>query len=453
MILKLFFLLPMLFVLTATDPYFGSPLLVPATSKSTEQDIREIPWRATDAFEVYLKDREDRVDDAFTISPFFAPMVRFWFFVYTQFESSQVVFHDKKNMGLIYKVVDFSSLHKKGLPKNTLYVLQQKITSEKVEDLKKDLQYVSKNPFSLEPRAREIYDAIKRSGVVAPIQRNKRSAFFRSLADNLRTQTGQKNFIRDGVLRSLPYQSFLSTHFKTKGLPLELTAIPFLESSFNPAAQSKVEALGAWQFMPLIASFFVPKRTDLHDYRFNVGVSSVSAAFLMAENFKILKRWDLAVTAYNSGTKHLVKTKRELAGKHIDLETVIKHSDSRHFGFASKNFYSEFLALAHTLAYREEIFKDLNDHEREDVEEELRFFLVKCNLGLEKVLSDQQLDDVKFHNHHISDFKRSIPRAFILTTKSELPKAKFYRLSDKQVLSTKPLDWEKFLKNQSCSTR
>ena len=34
----------------------------------------------------------------------------------------------------------------------------------------------------------------------------------------------------------------------------------------------------------------------------------------------ILKRWDLGVTAYNSGTKHLVKAKRKY--KKVKLESV-----------------------------------------------------------------------------------------------------------------------------------
>src|SRR5690606_910794 len=155
--------------------------------------------------------------------------------------------------------------------------------------------------------------------------------------------TGQKNFIKSGIVESLPYQSFLFRLFADKKLPKELLAIPFLESSFNPRAHSKVSAAGAWQFMPLISSYFLPKRTTILDYRFNVGLSSLAAAKLLDENHRILKSWDLAVTAYNSGTKHLLKTKRELKRPDVTLEDVIKHSDSKHFGFASKNFYSEFL--------------------------------------------------------------------------------------------------------------
>lgn len=454
MILKYTVLAMLTMVLvTASDPYFGTIFTLKPLPPEVPGDVREIPWRTTEAFNSILEDLDDKVSDEFKINPYYAPMVRFWFFIYTQFDSSQVVFHDKNNMALIYQVLDFSSLHKKNLPKNTLYVLQQKISLEKIDEMKQELQFLSKNPFSTEHHVKEILDATKRAGVEIPKNEQDRRKFFKTLADNLRTQTGQKNFIREGIVRSLPYQNFLTKYFKAKKLPKELLAIPFLESSFNPVAQSKVNALGVWQFMPLIASYFVPKRTNHVDYRSNVGVSSISAGFLMEENFKILKSWDLAVTAYNSGTKHLLKTKRRLGSGKIQLEDVIKNSDSRHFGFASKNFYSEFLALALTLAYEEEIFQALHTHDRKDVDEDLNFYLTKCSFRLDKVLVSSELSEVLFHNHHLHDVTKPVSKGFILSSKSLLPGSKFLRINFDQLVHVKPIQWNKFLKNQSCSTR
>lgn len=440
-------------LVTASDPFFGTDLTWRHIPKEEKSDVRERTWMSTDAFKKYLLDSDDRVADIFEVTPYYYPTVNFWFLIYTQFESSSVVIHDKTNLSLIYKVLDFGHLHEKGLPKNTLYVLQQKISEEKLDDLKQDLENLSKEPYSLSLSAKKIYRILKQANITLPLKKSDRSIFFTKLKHNLRTQTGQKNFIRDGVVRSLPYQHFITKYFTDRKLPKELLAIPFLESSFNPKAQSKVNALGVWQFMPLIASYYTPKRTANTDYRSNVGVASVSAGYLMSENFAIMKSWDLAVTAYNSGTKHLLKTKRELASNDVDLEAIIKHSDSQHFGFASKNFYSEFLALAHTLAYREELFDDLHQSDRPDVEEELRFYMSKCSMRLPKVLSESQMDDIHFHNHQIQDLQTPVPRGYIVTTKTTLPKNKFYEIPHKELLKVKPKDWAKFLRNQSCSTR
>ncbi|MGE3608835.1 MAG: transglycosylase SLT domain-containing protein [Bacteriovoracaceae bacterium] len=454
MIFKYFLIsLFVLIFITASDPFFGIDLSIRKIPKEKPGDVRELPWMSTHAFKPYILDHKDRVNDVFRVNSFYYPNVNFWFLIYTQFESSHVVIHDKNNLSLIYKVLDFSALHAKNLPKNTLYVLQRKISDERLDDLKSDLNFIKHNPFTLESRAKAIYRALDQARVKLPTHKNKWASFFSNLTSNLRTQTGQKNFIRNGVINSLPYQKFLSHYFEEKNLPRELLAIPFLESSFNPKAESKVNALGVWQFMPLISSYYVPKRTNQFDYRSNVGIASIAAAFLMSENIKIMKTWDLAVTAYNSGTKHLVKSKRELNKSNASLEEIIKHSNSQHFGFASKNFYSEFLALTHTLAYREDLFPGLHKHDRSDVDESLRFSMLKCSFRLDKFLDEEQLDDVIFHNHHIADIKKPFPRGFILTTKSNLPKSKFLSLSHEQIISTKPKDWMKFLANQSCSTR
>jgi len=442
-----------LFFVTSSDPYFGISLTwKPEQIPKQIGDVKELHWRSPFAFKKYLHDYQDRVADEFKVVPYFYPMVNFWFLIYTQFNSSQIIVHDKNNPYLIYKVLDFSSLHTKGLSNNTLYVLRNKIVSEKLENLKNDLSFMSKNPLDMGARTKNIITLLKNAHLNIPQSSKERSKFYLKLIDGLRTQTGQKNFIRDGLVRSLPYRPFLTNYFKAKNLPVELIAIPFLESSFNPNAESKVNALGAWQFMPLIASYFVPPRTGQYDYRSNIGVASVSAAHLMKENFSILKSWDLAVTAYNSGTKHLLKTKRALKTNRVTLEQVIKHSDSRHFGFASKNFYSEFLALAHTIAYREELFNDLHKHDRLDVHEMLEFYQSKCSVNLKKLLNTQSLDDVAFHNDQLDDLSKQLPRGLIVTAKSPLPETYFKKIPSTELLNRRPKDWFKNL-NQSCSTK
>lgn len=446
---KYVFITCLFFVLfTASDPYFGPTTVSP----EIKSDVKERTWQHNH-LKVFLNDQENRVGEAFKIDEFYYPNVYFWFSIYTQYDSSSVVIHDRNDLSIVYKVLDFSSLHQKNLSRNTAYILQNKLANEKLDNLKGDFRDLEMNPFSLSPEAKRIYRMLRLAQVEIPVSRADRVDFFKRLRKNLRSQTGQRNFIRDGVMRSLPYQKFLSKYFEDKKLPKELLAIPFLESSFNPRAHSRANALGVWQFMPLIASYYVPRRTTEYDYRANVGVSSLSASFLLKENIRILKSWDLAVTAYNSGTKHLLKTKRSLASTSVNLEDIIKYSDSAHFGFASKNFYSEFLALAHTLAYREEIFNDLHEHDRPDVDDELLFFMTKCALKLNKVLNPAELDDLLFHNHHIKKVQNNVPRGFLLTTKSVLPKKNFYQISYKDLLKLKPKDWNKLLRNQSCSTR
>lgn len=458
MILKyLFISILILCLVTASVSNFGTDLSWIKIPGADSDDVTELAWMSSESFRTYLEDRDNRVSNKFPVTPYYYPTVNFWFLIYTQFESNHVVIHDKNNLSLIYKVLDFTSLHAKGLNKNILYVLQQKISEDRINKLKSDLHFLAANPFSLEPEAKNIYRTLKESGVKLPIRTQDRKNFFKKLKNNIRTQTGQRNFIKDGIMRSLPYKKFLSKHFSAQNLPPELLAVPFLESSFNPKAESKVGAMGTWQFMPLIASYYVPKRSrsPQFDYRSNVGVISVAAAILMKQNFQLMKSWDMAVTAYNSGTKHLLKTKRELASikNDINLEAIIKHSDSQHFGFASKNFYSEFLALVHALAYEEELFSNIHRDDRYNMEDDLDFYLTKCSLKLDKVLDEAQLDDIAYYNHHITQLKTAYPRGTIITVKEKLPQNKFYKLSASQMIDHMPKDWIKLLKNHSCSTK
>lgn len=143
-------LLTVIFI-TASDPFFGIELRLKPVPKEQPGDVRERLWMSTEAFRPYLIDHDDRVSDIFNVDPYYYPNVHFWFLIYTQFESTSVVIHDKSNLSLIYKVLDFSSLKKKQLPKNTLYVLQQKLSEEKLQEMKKDLETLSQDPYSISP--------------------------------------------------------------------------------------------------------------------------------------------------------------------------------------------------------------------------------------------------------------------------------------------------------------
>lgn len=453
MILKFVLLLLVGFFVSASDPYFGYKLNWIKVPSKTQDEVRELSWNSKEISQKYLADYKQRVGHEFKVPDYYYPNVHFWFLIYTHFGSDQVVLHDKENVSLIYNVLDFSSLREKNLNANVLYLLQKKLADEKLDELRRTFDHLVKEPFSLEPRAKSLYRVLKNSQIHIPINKKKRISFLKQLRDNLRSQTGQKNFISDGLLRAQPYKKFLSTYFLKKELPTELLAIPFLESSFNPRAHSKASALGAWQFMPFIAKHFFPKKTSTIDYRYNIGVASVSAAFLMSQNYKILKSWDIAVTAYNSGTKHLLRTKRRIGAEDVTLEQIINVSDSAHFGFASKNFYSEFLALVHTLAYSDELFPKLKFSGREDSDLSLNFYISKCSFRADKVLSKKQFDDILFHNHHLPPLKKSLQRGVIVIAKSKLPASRFLLIPEEQTLKSYPKNWNKILKNQSCSTK
>lgn len=442
-----------LFLVTSSDPYFGFELGKRLSPSRSEDEVVEMPVYSQKAIDPYLRDHDRRVNPVFRIPGFYYTSVRFWFLIYTRLSSSQVAIHDRNNLSIIYKVLDFSALRKKGVHANTLFILQQKLSRDRVDEVRLALDLLTKEPHNMEPESREIFRAIKNGGRELPSGRDERIALFKELRDNIRIQTGQKDFIEAGVRRSLPYQRFIRSYLEERGLPKELMSIPFLESSFNPKAESKVSALGVWQFMPLIGSFYLPKRSKLMDYRSNVGLATVAAANMLSENYRIMKKWDLTVTSYNSGLRHLLKTRRELASDDVDLEDIIRHSSSGSFGFASKNFYAEFLALAHVLAYEDELFPGIHQSERADANKPLIFSLAKCPMRIDKEVNTNELEEIAFYNDQIKDLKKIYPKGTILTSKSPLPAKKFLRVDEKIVKKKRPIEWPLLVRYQSCSTR
>jgi len=117
--------------------------------------------------------------------------------------------------------------------------------------------------------------------------------------------------------------------------------LPHVESSFNPAAYSKVGAAGLWQFMRSTGRRYM--RIDgAVDDRLDPFRSTEAAAQLLAYNYHVLGTWPLALTAYNHGTAGVLRAKETLGTD--DIVKIVRSYTSRTFGFASRNFYVSFLA-------------------------------------------------------------------------------------------------------------
>ena len=114
-----------------------------------------------------------------------------------------------------------------------------------------------------------------------------------------------------------------------------------MESSFNPAAYSKVGAAGLWQFMRSTGRRYMRIDSAVDD-RLDPFRSTEAAAQLLAYNYRLLGTWPLALTAYNHGSAGMLRAKETMGTD--DIVTIVRGYTSRSFGFASRNFYVSFLA-------------------------------------------------------------------------------------------------------------
>ncbi len=78
------------------------------------------------------------------------------------------------------------------------------------------------------------------------------------------------------------------------------------------------------------------------DERRDPFLATIAAARLLQANYETTKTWPLAITAYNHGASGMNRAVRKLGTR--DISTILDRYQSRTFGFASRNFYTEFLA-------------------------------------------------------------------------------------------------------------
>lgn len=404
-----------------------------------------------------LQDRDNKISEKFKVPKYFLNAVRFWFGIYTQYNSSHVLVHDRKNLKLIYDVMDFTELNQSDLNRFVKNKLTIKYSEARVQYFKSILVALSKNRKTSDKSALKVLNLIKLAGLKIPSNQIHSRNFFAELTENLRTQTGQQDNIYNGVLNSIPYFNFMETFASDFELPKEILAIPFLESSFNLNARSKVGASGIWQIMPIIEKKLISRDKRI-DGRVNPFLASIAAFHLLKQNFRILERWDLSVTAYNSGTKHMIKAEKALGVVNPSLEHIFTHYNHPHLGFASKNFYAEFLALVHVLAYKNLLFPLENvkgPHHFDIKEESVRVYISKCSIVPVKTFEAmiKISPNLERLNNHLFDRNRLYGKGTIFISDVNLNTGLFYKMSSKEMRSNYPINWSKFVANQRCSTK
>ena len=403
-----------------------------------------------------LKDPKNLVPGPFTISPYFKKQVLFWAQIYTQFTSDQVLIHDKNNLAIVYDALSYSSITSSKLSNYQRVQKRNAMTLGAVRKIKQSLFTLGQTRYPSSQHAQELQKHLIKLNIRVP-KTMSRKKFFTKLAQNIRVQTGQRDKIFQGILNVFPFEHFINKLFDHFELPRELLAIAFVESSFNPKVTSRVGARGVWQIMPFIGKKLFPQEKGI-DSRRNVLLSTLGALHLLAQNFQILKRWDLAVTAYHSGTKHLIRAKRKFRKKNITLAYILKNYRSLHLGFASKNFFSEFVALVYILKYRELLFPldGLNYHAIEKnpklKHHDINIYLSKCGFIPQRFYSALKKSSPHLLqiNTHLKLPQNIYQRGTILLSDIPLTSKRYYKLSFRELRRNYPKNYRKLIKNKKC---
>jgi len=261
--------------------------------------------------------------------------IEFWKKVYTQYGQEDVIIHDRVHVNLIYDVAA------KG---------EQASKVSAVEEALAEIQANLNSPENLSPVAALIRDAITTNGL--PLTQESIS----ELRENIHTQFGIKERFRDGVIRSGRYLDAFQEVFANEGLPADIALLPLVESSFENRALSSAGAAGIWQFTRGTGRLYLKVNRKL-DERLDPTKATRAAARLLRDNYEALGSWPLAITAYNHGRGGMLRAQSEVGSS--DMGKVIDEYTGPLFGYASMNFYSEFLAAVDVYKNHQQYFGQL----------------------------------------------------------------------------------------------
>lgn len=273
----------------------------------------------------------------FPVPSYTKHQVAFWEAIFDRYSGDTEVIHDIDFPAVVIDVINFKTFaerYRQGAP----YSRRERRNLIK--------RYVERYNLAIKRIAKEGRDAVKHGAMEKRVfyvysrHKDAQKGLYRGQA-SLRTQAGLRDEFSRAVQRAQAYLPHMEEYFRRAGLPADLTRMVFVESMFNLEARSKVGASGIWQFMPGTGRIFM-KVNRWIDERNSPLKATVAAARLLKNNYDQLKSWPLAITAYNHGAGGLLKATRKFKTK--DIGIIAQNYKSRTFGFASRNFYAEFVA-------------------------------------------------------------------------------------------------------------
>ena len=279
----------------------------------------------------------------FEVSDRARPRVNYWKDIFTRYGKHHAVIHHRDFPQVVFDVLDMYDEAARLSDVQIERYRKAQIRS-RIDEIEKVLARLAANNPPANDFERQIQTAM------APLGRG--TAKYRAVLDGnaIRAQRGIKERYREAVIRSGRYMHILEEIFVSEyNLPVELTRLPFIESSFDYTAYSHAGAAGIWQFMPATARGYRLRVDRLIDERRDVISATRAAAQYMRDGYQRFQLWPLAVTSYNHGMAGVARRVRDFGSR--DLFEMIEHPTRQPFGFASQNFYPEFLAAV-------EIYKD-----------------------------------------------------------------------------------------------
>jgi membrane-bound lytic murein transglycosylase D len=147
------------------------------------------------------------------------------------------------------------------------------------------------------------------------------------------------------VRQGEPYLAFIRKEIEARNLPPELLYLPLIESAYVPTAVSRVGATGLWQFMTNSIQPFDIRITEWLDERMDFWKSTMGALSKLADNYRDLGDWPLALAAYNAGLGAVGRIVQRTG-----IHDYWKLSEQKQFATETINYVPKLLAFSYILS-------------------------------------------------------------------------------------------------------
>jgi membrane-bound lytic murein transglycosylase D len=281
--------------------------------------------------------------DVFAVPPALVQDVAFWVRIYSDVPTTAGLIHDDRQLGVVYERLaipppEAGPARREAIDSRKAFYADR---LQRLADDRKPRDADDRRILALWPKATD--------------------AELRAAAERVRFQLGQADRFREGVERAGAWRGWVTDVLAERGLPLEIAALPHVESSYNPYAGSKVGAAGMWQFMKGTGKQFSMRIDGTIDERRDPMRSTEAAADYLSKAYQRLGSWPLAIVSYNHGVNGMARAKAQLGTD--DITRVLREYESPTFKFASRNFYPSFLAAVEVEREAARLFPGHTPHE------------------------------------------------------------------------------------------
>ena len=138
------------------------------------------------------------------------------------------------------------------------------------------------------------------------------------------------------------YKDLIQLEIKNHGLPVELSNLAMIESSYNPKNISRTGASGLWQFMPASGKIYGLKQDQWIDERNDPILSTRSALEFLNDLYERFGNWELSLAAYNAGFGAVLRAVSRYNTNHF--WKLLSYENA--LPWESSNYVAKFLAVS-----------------------------------------------------------------------------------------------------------